>query len=208
MPAPGAERDDGTPWPQADPLHRCRRLLTKAEERLDDKGRDKLIGLLKAGDPKGDVATMWKAKEAVRELYAHRDPDLALQWVTELRRGLQDKDDPVEARSLGRTLERWKHQIAAWHAAQVSNEPTEAVYNLIKRVKRAAFGFTSFRNYRIRSLLYAGKPNWDLLKTIKPAVLPKTAKPHRFPESRQSDRAERIFKCTHRRHRRSSRPRG
>ena len=30
------------------------------------------MGLLKAGDPKGDVATVWKAKEAVRELYAHR----------------------------------------------------------------------------------------------------------------------------------------
>jgi hypothetical protein len=40
--------------------------------------------------------------------------------------------------------------------------------NLIKRVKRAAFGFTSFRNYRIRSLLYAGKPNWDLLATVTP----------------------------------------
>ncbi len=42
------------------------------------------------------------------------------------------------------------------------------VNNLIKRVKRAAFGFTSFRNYRIRSLLYAGKPNWDLLATVTP----------------------------------------
>jgi len=31
-----------------------------------------------------------------------------------------------------------------------------------------AFGFTSFRNYRIRALLYAGKPNWDLLATVKP----------------------------------------
>ena len=60
----------------------------------------------------------------------------------------------------------------------MSNGPTEAVDNLIKRVKRAAFGFTSFRNYRIRSLLYAGKPNWDLFRTIKPAVIPKTAKPH------------------------------
>jgi hypothetical protein len=40
--------------------------------------------------------------------------------------------------------------------------------NLIKRVKRVAFGFTSFRNYRIRSLLYAGRPNWDLLPTITP----------------------------------------
>ncbi len=27
-------------------------------------------------------------------------------------------------------------------------------------------GFTSFRNYRIRALLYAGKPNWSLLAMI------------------------------------------
>jgi hypothetical protein len=81
---------------------------------------------------------------------------------------LNDTDYPIEARSLSRTLIRWKHQIAAWHEAHVSNRPTEAVNNLIKRVKRAEFGFTSFRNYRIRSLLYAGKPNWDLLVTIRP----------------------------------------
>jgi transposase len=153
---------------KSDPLYRCRRLLTKAEERLDVKGREKLMGLLRAGDPHGDVATMWKAKEAVRELYSHGDPDLALQWVTQLGHDLQDKDYPIESRSLGRTLIRWKHQIATWHHAHVTNGPTEAVNNLIKRVKRAAFGFTSFRNYRIRSLLYAGKPNWDLLATIRP----------------------------------------
>ena len=161
-----------------DPLYRGRRLLTMAKERLGEKGHEKLTGILRAGDPTGDVATLWQAKEAVRELYSHGDPDLALDWVTELGRDLQDTDYPVEARSLGRTLTRWKREIAAWHQAHVSNGPTEAVNNLIKRVKRAAFGFTSFRNYRIRSLLYAGKPNWDLLKTIAPAVIPKTAKPH------------------------------
>jgi transposase len=151
-----------------DPLFRCRRLLTRAKERLDEKGRDKLIGLLRAGDPYGDVATCWDAKEAVRELYTHGDPDLALQWVDQLGRDLQDHDYPIEARSLGRTLLRWRKEIAAWHQAHVTNGPTEAVNNLIKRVKRAAFGFTSFRNYRIRSLLYAGKPNWDLLATVTP----------------------------------------
>jgi Transposase len=46
--------------------------------------------------------------------------------------------------------------------------PTEAVNNLIKRVKRAAFGFTSFRNYRIRLLLYAGKPDCNLLAAVTP----------------------------------------
>jgi transposase len=153
---------------KSDPLYRCRRLLTKAKERLDEAGHERLTGLLRAGDPHGDVATLWEAKEAVRELYTHADAEVALEWVTQLGHDLQDTDYPIEARSLGRTLLRWKHQIAAWHRAHVSNGPTEAVNNLIKRVKRAAFGFTSFRNYRIRSLLYAGKPNWDLLATVTP----------------------------------------
>lgn len=151
-----------------DPLYRCRRLLTKADERIDDNGRSKLLGLLAAGDPRGEVTTCWHAKEAVRALYFHTDPDLALEWVTRLGHDLQDADCPPEIRRLGRTLIRWRHQIAAWHQAQVTNGPTEAANNLIKRVKRVAFGFSRFRNYRIRTLLYAGKPNWSLLATITP----------------------------------------
>jgi len=53
------------------------------------------------------------------------------------------------------------------HQAHVSNGPTEAA-NLIKRVKRVAFGFTRWWNYRIRVLLYAARINWDLLATITP----------------------------------------
>jgi len=56
----------------------------------------------------------------------------------------------------------------AWHHASVTNGPTEAMNNLIKRIKRIGFGFRLFTNYRIRVLLYAGKPNWDLLATIRP----------------------------------------
>jgi transposase len=40
-----------------DPLYRCRRLLTKADERLEEHGREKLLGLLRAGDPEGEVTT-------------------------------------------------------------------------------------------------------------------------------------------------------
>ena len=63
---------------KSDPLYRCLRLLTRAKERLDEQGREKLTGLLRVGDPHGDVATMWEAKEAVRELYAHADADFTL----------------------------------------------------------------------------------------------------------------------------------
>ena len=79
---------------------------------------------------------------------------------------------PSELQQLGRTLRRWADQIVAWHRAQVSNGPTEAMNNLIKRIKRVGFGFRRFRNYRLRVLLYAGRPNWDLLATLTPTTPP------------------------------------
>jgi transposase len=151
-----------------DPLYRSRRLLTRADERLDDKGRTKLVGLLEAGDPRGEVRTAWHAKETVRGIYDIADPDLADEFVTRLGQDLQDDDCPPEIQRLGRTITRWREQIAAWHQARVSNGPTEAINNLIKRVKRVAFGFRRFAHYRIRALLYAGRPNWDLLATVTP----------------------------------------
>jgi len=153
---------------KTDPLYRARRLLTRADERLDERGRIRLLGLLDAGDPRGEVRTAWHAKEVVREIYTIGDPDLAEEFVIRLGTDLQDESCPLEVRSLGRTITRWKDQITAWHRGRVTNGPTEAVNNLIKRVKRVAFGFRRFRNYRIRALLYAGKPNWDLLATITP----------------------------------------
>ena len=153
---------------KADPLYRCRRLLLAAEERLDHRGSEKLTGLLRAGDPRGEVAYAWHAKEAVRFFYDIGNPDLAEKYLAELAADLQDDEFPAEVRSLGRTLTRWRTQIVNWHRARASNGPAEAINNLVKRVKRAAFGFRRFRHYRIRSLLYAGRPDWNLLATITP----------------------------------------
>ena len=56
----------------------------------------------------------------------------------------------------------------------MSNEPTEALTNLVKRIKRIGFGFRNFENYRIRALLYAGKPNWRVLGLHRcPMTLPR-----------------------------------
>jgi len=110
----------------------------------------------------------WHGKETARSIYTIDDSDLAGEFVGQLADDLQDDSMPPELQSLGGTIARWRHQIVAWHRARVSNGPTEAVNNLIKRVKRVAFGITNFRNYRIRALLYAGRPNWDLLATLTP----------------------------------------
>lgn len=151
-----------------DPLYRSRRLLTKGHDRLDERGDTKLRGLLETGDPRGEVRMTWHAKETVRSLYRIADRDHAAAFLDELVADMADRDMPVEVRSLARTLKRWRSQILAWHRSRVSNGPTEALNNLIKRVKRVAFGLRRFRHYRIRALLHAGAPNWDLLDTITP----------------------------------------
>lgn len=151
-----------------DPLYRARRRLTMARERLTGEQHDRLMGLLRAGDPRREVWFAWNAKEVVRQIYDHTDRKLAVEWVDEIIRDFADSEMPDEVRRLGRSIARWRDQIIAWHRSHVSNGPTEAVNNLVKRVKRVAFGMRNFDHYRIRSLLYAGQPNWTLLDTITP----------------------------------------
>ena len=153
---------------KADPLYRARRRLVMARERLSDDGHECLLGLLRAGDPKQEVWFAWNAKEVVRQIYDHTDVVLAEAWVAEIVRDFTDTEMPPEVRRLGRTIGRWRDQIVAWHRSHVTNGPTEAVNNLVKRIKRVAFGMRNFAHYRIRSLLYAGKPNWDLLDSLTP----------------------------------------
>ncbi|MEP1123960.1 MAG: ISL3 family transposase [Ilumatobacter sp.] len=148
---------------KTDPLYRSRKLMTIAHERLDDESNLKLVGLLEAGDPRGEVRNAWHAKEVVRSIYAIDGPETAVEFVSQLGIDLQDDSCPPEIRRLGRTITKWRQQIAAWHQARFTNGPTEAVNNLIKRVKRVAFGITNWTNYRTRSLLYAGKPDWTIL---------------------------------------------
>ena len=151
-----------------DPLYRCRRRLVMARERLTVDGHQRLMGLLAAGDPAREVWFAWNAKEVVRQIYDHTNTALAIEWVDEIVRDFADETMPLEVRRLGRTIKRWKQQIVAWHTAHVSNGPTEAINTLIKRVKRTAFGFRRFDHYRIRALLYAGRPNWSLLNPNTP----------------------------------------
>ena len=110
----------------------------------------------------------WHAKETVRGIYDIDHPDVAEQWVDEIIADFCDDSMPVEVQRLGRTIRRWRSQIVAWHRCRHTNGPTESMNNLAKRVKRVAFGFRSFANFRIRALLYAGRPNWSLLASITP----------------------------------------
>ena len=149
-----------------DPLYRARRALLVAEEKLDDKAAERLASLLALGDPNAEVAIAYRVKERLRDFYREPVPDAARRMLDELVEHCVKRAMPPEIQRLGRTLRHWFDKICNYHVAKLSNGPTEALNNLIKRIKRVGFGFRNFENYRIRALLYAGKPNWRVLGSI------------------------------------------
>jgi len=76
---------------------------------------------------------------------------VALQFVTDLAAELQEREMSPEVARLGRTIKRWRTQIAAWHACKLSNGPTDGANCMIKRVKRTGCGFKNFNHYRSAS---------------------------------------------------------
>jgi transposase len=149
-----------------DPLYRARRVLLMGEEKLDADATARLASLLELGDPNAEVAIAYRIKERLRDFYSTRDPDEARQILEELQSHCLRPAMPAEVQKLGRTIRTWFDKIANFHLARVSNGPTESLNNLIKRIKRIGFGFRNFENYRVRVLLYAGRPNWRVLGSI------------------------------------------
>ena len=149
-----------------DPLYRARRLLLRGEEHLSDEATERLRSLLELGDPSAEVAIAYRVKERLRDFYKETDPAVAEAILADLRDHCLRKAMPPELRRLGKTISTWFAKLCNFHLARVSNGPTESLNNLIKRIKRIGFGFRNFENYRIRALLYAGKPNWRVLGSI------------------------------------------
>ncbi len=109
------------------------------------------------------MAIAYRVKERLRDFCRCTDPEEARAMLEDLQRHCVKQTMPSEIQELGRTIKVWFDRIVDYHPARVSNGPTEALNNLIKRI---GFGFRNFENYRIRALLYAGRPNWRVLDSI------------------------------------------
>jgi len=144
---------------KVDPLYRIRKLLLAGDERLDDKGRNRMLLGLRIGDPHDEVLGGWLAKESVRDVYLTDDPKAAALLLDKAIAGCTG-DVVAEIRSLGNTLASWRTEILAHHTTGASNGPTEGLNLCVKRVKRCGHGFKRFENYRLRVLLHAGGVTW------------------------------------------------
>lgn len=156
-----------------DPLFRVRKLLVKGDERLDERGREKLLDALRVGDPDDEVLGAWLAKEAVRSVYLEPDPDAAAALLDKVIAACA-QDTVPEIKTMGRTLGRWREEILNHHRTGASNGPTEGMNFCAKQVKRAGRGFVNFDHYRLRVLLHAGGVTWP--SPIRPPAI-RSARP-------------------------------
>ncbi|MFV0490112.1 MAG: ISL3 family transposase, partial [Vibrio fluvialis] len=144
---------------RGDPLFGIRKLLLVGDERLNDRGRERMLEGLRAGDPHDEVVGAWLAKEHIRDLYlADSYNEMRSLLAMTIRRC--QADEVPEIRSVGDTLASWRSEILANWSTGASNGPTEGLNRLVKDVKRCGRGFRNFEHYRTRVLLHAGKPTW------------------------------------------------
>jgi transposase len=125
-----------------------RRLLLRSRFRLDPGSRWAVDRWL-AEFP--ELRALYEAKETLHRLYRIRGRDRATRALTAFTDQLATSSLP-ELQRLRRTLVRWRREILAHFGTGLTNGRTEGFNNKAKLVKKRAYGYRSFRNYRLRLL--------------------------------------------------------
>ena len=137
-----------------DPLYGIRRLLQARS--LNERGWQRLIDGLAAGDPDGEVGAACLARELLAEVFAAIDIAHARRRLMVFFGYVADVEIP-ELTRLATTVDRWRNEILAYHTTGgASNGPTEAVNLIIEKIRRIGHGYRNFSNYRRRLLLGCG----------------------------------------------------
>jgi len=125
-----------------------RRLLLRNGHALDFWQR---LDVQRFLDQYPALREVYLAKEALHALYRTR----GIQRAERAFERLLDRcasSSLSELKTLHRTLRRWRHEVLAYFITGITNGITEGFNLKAKLVKRRAFGYRSFRNYRLRLL--------------------------------------------------------
>ncbi len=90
-------------------------------------------------------------KEALHGLYRCRGYNRAKRAMIKLLDRMAESQLP-EIKTLRKTLMKWKNEILNYFSTGITNGRTEGFNNLAKLLQKRAFGFKSFKNYRLRLL--------------------------------------------------------
>lgn len=125
-----------------------RRLLLRNRHRLGYDERCEIDRFLLSHPT---LNLLYRAKEKLHEIYrtkGHRRAHIALgKFIAEL-----EKMDPEPLKKLGRTLRSWEQEVIEYFKTGLTNAFTEQTNNRGKLVQKRAYGYKSFRNYRLRLL--------------------------------------------------------
>ena len=125
-----------------------RRLLLRNGVHLN---RDERAAIFRWLEDKHALRELYQAKEAIHRLYRTRGYNRASRAFTRLTDVLSLSRIP-EIKTFRRTLMRWRDEILAYFRVPITNGRTEGFNGKAKLVKRRAYGYKSFENYRLRLL--------------------------------------------------------
>jgi transposase len=131
-------------------LKKSKYALLKNEKDLSEEQESKLVQV-KAVSP--ELKIMHKLKEEIRKIFEQSE-----NWLTGLLKlGIWLASAKKYFPSSQKTIIRWLDEIIGYFDNRTTSGVVEGINNKLKLIKRSAYGFRNFENYRIRCLL-----NWHL----------------------------------------------
>lgn len=127
---------------------KARRLLLCSSHKLDHWER---VAIWEYLEKYPDMLELYRWKERLHKFYRMRGYYRA-------HLALRDMCDEMalsllpEIKTLRRTLLKWREEILNYFLTGLTNGRTEGYNNIAKLVQKRAFGYKSFRNYRLRLL--------------------------------------------------------
>ena len=127
---------------------KARRLLTCSSHKLDHWERRAIWEYL---EKYPDLQELYRYKEILHRFYRTKGFNRATVALT-LMTDQMAHSKLQEIKTLRRTLLKWRTEILAYFETGLTNGRTEGYNNIAKLVQKRAFGYKSFRNYRLRLL--------------------------------------------------------
>ena len=132
-------------------LKKSKYVLLKNEAALSEEQKAKLIQVKEVSYP---LKVMHQLKEEIRQIFSQTEDWLAGlfqlgRWLSEAKKYFPNSQN---------TIIRWLDEIIAYFDHRTTSGVIEGINNKLKLIKRSAYGFRNFENYRIRCLL-----NWHFV---------------------------------------------
>jgi transposase len=127
-------------------LKKSKYVLLKNEKDLSEEQKSKLIQVKEVFS---SLKRMHELKEEIRKIFEQTN-----NWLTGLfKLGIWLASAKKYFPNSQKTIIRWLDEIIAYFDNRTTSGVVEGINNKLKLIKRSAYGFRNFENYRIRCLL-------------------------------------------------------